>query len=207
MIRFFFLADVTSGAWTDKLNSPWGGVIRCDAPSPATGALGDGSQLSVPGTSLPREADVYMERNDEHAADGGEAPRRTLEVHFKLFGTDGVSLQSQELSKALGARGWRAFSCASDVPPHADGLTLPELSYPVARCCPPAKEGLLDLRGGHPPTSDGDSLVMEIIKRAERIRRQVEDYVDTWKSGCCIFATSCLCRTTFRPLSLCTIDD
>ena len=81
------------------------------------------------GTSLPREANVDMERIDERAADGGEAPKRTLEVHFKLFGTDGVSLQSQELSKALGARGWRAFSCASDVPPHADGLTLPELSY------------------------------------------------------------------------------
>ena len=121
-----------------------------------------------------------MERNDERAADGGEAPKRTLEVHFKLFGTDGVSLQSQELSKALGARGWRAFSCASDVPPHAEGLTLPELSYQSPDAVALRKR-IFSTSEGHPPASDGDSLVMEIIKRAERIRRQVEDYVDAWE--------------------------
>ena len=119
-----------------------------------------------------------MERNDERAADEREAPRRTLEVHFKLFGTDGVSLQSQELSKALGARGWQAFSCASDVPPHAEGLALPELSYQSLDAVTLRKRVFSTSEGDHPPASDGDSLVMEIIKRAERIRRQVEDYVD-----------------------------
>ena len=53
----------------------------------------------------------------------------TVEVHFKLFGTDGVSLQSQELSKALRTRGWQVHSCASDVPDGAEGLRVPELSY------------------------------------------------------------------------------
>jgi len=119
-----------------------------------------------------------MERTGERTAGGGEGSRRTLEVHFKLFGTDGVSLQSQELSKALGVRGWQAFSCASDVPTHADGLTLPELSY--------QSPDAVALRGrifptseSHPPLSDGDRLVTEIIERADRIRRQIEDYVDT----------------------------
>ena len=121
-----------------------------------------------------------MEPNDERAADSREAPKRTLEVHFKLFGTDGVSLQSQELSKALGARGWQAFSCASDVPPHAQGLTLPELSYQSPDAVTLRKRVFSTSEGGDPPASDGDSLVTEIIERAERIRQQIEDYVDAW---------------------------
>jgi hypothetical protein len=40
-------------------------------------------------------------------------PGATLEVHSKLFGTGGVSLQSQELTKALRKREWRVHSCAS----------------------------------------------------------------------------------------------
>ena len=118
-----------------------------------------------------------MERNDERASDGGESPSRTLEVHFKLFGTDGVSLQSQELSKALGARGWQAFSCASDVPPQAEGLRLPELSYQSPDAVA-LRERVFSASEGRPPASDGDSLVEEIRERAEPIRRQVEDYVD-----------------------------
>jgi mannosylglucosylglycerate synthase len=126
---------------------------------------------------LSREADVDMKRSEERAADGGEAPRRTLEVHFKLFGTDGVSLQSQELSKALGARGWQAFSCASDVPPDAEGLTLPELSYQSPDAVA-LREMIFSTSEDHPPASVGDSLVREIIERAQPIRRQVEAYVD-----------------------------
>ncbi len=102
--------------------------------------------------------------------------RSTLEIHFKLFGTDGVSLQSQELSKALSARGWRVFSCASDVPSDAEGLTLPELSYQSVdavelrqRIFPTAEV---------PPVSDGNNLLTEIIERAEPIRRTIEEYVD-----------------------------
>ena len=115
--------------------------------------------------------------DDEGAPDGGEAPRRTLEVHFKLFGTDGVSLQSQELSKALGARGWQTFSCASDLPPHAEGLMLPELSYQSPDAVALRKR-IFSASEGHPPRSDGDSILMEITKRAEPIRRHVEDYLD-----------------------------
>ncbi len=121
-----------------------------------------------------------MEQSDEPAVDSVGAPRRTLEVHFKLFGTDGVSLQSQELSKALGARGWQAFSCASDVPPHAEGLTLPELSYQSPDAVELRKR-VFATSESHPPASDGDSLVIEITERAERIRRQIEDYVDAWE--------------------------
>ncbi len=118
-----------------------------------------------------------MEQKDVRAADGRGAPRRTLEVHFKLFGTDGVSLQSQELSKALGARGWHAFFCSSDVPPHAEGLTLPELSYQSPDAVD-LRNRIFSTSEGHLPASDGDNLVREIINRAEPIRRQIEDYVD-----------------------------
>jgi mannosylglucosylglycerate synthase len=107
----------------------------------------------------------------------GQASRRTLEVHFKLFGTDGVSLQSLELSKALRARSWRVLSCASDVPSHAEGLMLPELSYQSSDAVELRKR-IFSASEGAPSTSVGDSLIDEIIERAEPIRRQVEEYVD-----------------------------
>ena len=75
------------------------------------------------------EATTEEQQSPRVAADRGGAWRRTLEIHFKLFGTDGVSLQAQELSKALGVRGWSVRFCACDVPPGAKGLRLPELSY------------------------------------------------------------------------------
>ena len=90
-----------------------------------------------------------------------QASRRTLEVHFKLFGTDGVSLQSLELSKALGARGWRVLACASDVPAHAEGLMLPELSYQSSEAVElrkrifSASEGVcIGVGGGQPRRGD-----------------------------------------------------
>ena len=106
-------------------------------------------------------------------------PEATMEVHFKLFGTDGVSLQSQELTKALRARGWRVASCASDVPPDAEGLNLFELSYQspdavaLRRRIFPGATGLVS-----PSPSAGARLVDEIEERAGPIRRQVETYID-----------------------------
>ena len=107
-------------------------------------------------------------------------PRPTMEVHFKLFGTDGVSLQSQELTKALRKRDWRVHPCSSDVPSGTEGLRLSQLSYqsPDAvalrkRIFPPAAE-----RSHSSPESAGDVLVEEITARAEPIRRQVEQYVN-----------------------------
>ncbi len=103
----------------------------------------------------------------------------TMEVHYKLFGTDGVSLQSQELTKALRTRGWQVHSCASDVPPQAAGLSLAELSYQSAdavglrrRIFPAAAD-----RSG-PFQDDGARLVDEITDSAATIRRRVEGYID-----------------------------
>ncbi|HEX6537944.1 MAG TPA: hypothetical protein VF155_02030 [Candidatus Dormibacteraeota bacterium] len=100
----------------------------------------------------------------------------TLETHYKLFGTDGVSLQSQELSEALTKRGWRVHPCASDVPEGADGLRLPELAYQSAeavalrtRLFPTAVAGAL--------TDDDHSLVREVTTRSGPIREAIESYV------------------------------
>ena len=112
------------------------------------------------------------------AADRGGAGRRTLEIHFKLFGTDGVSLQSQELSKALSVRGWRVMFCACDVPAGAEGLRLPELSYQSPDAIALRKRIFSPAPGASLPVSDGAALVDEITGRARVIRRQVEDYVD-----------------------------
>jgi mannosylglucosylglycerate synthase len=118
------------------------------------------------------------------AAADDAAPNTTLEIHFKLFGTDGVSLQSQELSKALTARGWRVLACACDVPPHVPGLNLPELSYqsPDAvalrqRIFPPP--GAPAPAAPAPPApGNGAALVEEITQRASVIRQRIEDYVN-----------------------------
>jgi uncharacterized RmlC-like cupin family protein len=108
-------------------------------------------------------------------------PTTTMEVHFKLFGTDGVSLQSRELSKALTSRGWSVHACAADVPPATKGLKLPELSY--------QSPDAIDLRervfprvptpAGSFPAAAGEALVKEITSRAEPIRQALEQYVDT----------------------------
>jgi mannosylglucosylglycerate synthase len=127
-----------------------------------------------------RQDDAETEHGRERVADGGTSPKSTLEVHFKLFGTDGVSLQSQELSKAIGANGWAVFACASDLPSHAEGLNLPELSYQSPDAVA-LRERIFSTGEGPSPASDGDSVLMEIVGRAEPIRRQIEDYVDAWK--------------------------
>ncbi len=101
-----------------------------------------------------------------------------MEVHFKLFGTDGVSLQSQELTKELRSRRWQVHPCASDVPATAEGLNLPELSYQSPEA--------VEMRGrvfpaapvSSGPSGVGQRLVEEIASRAEPIHRQVEAYVD-----------------------------
>jgi hypothetical protein len=107
-------------------------------------------------------------------------PGTTMEVHFKLFGTDGVSLQSQELSTALSDGDWQVHPCSSDVPLGTEGLNLPQLSYQAPdavalrrRIFPPVAE-----RSASSPAVTDDRLVEEIIARAEPIRRQVEEYVN-----------------------------
>jgi hypothetical protein len=100
-----------------------------------------------------------------------------MEVHFKLFGTDGVSLQSQELTKALRKRGWRVHSCACDTPDDAEGLRLPELSYQ-------SDDALALRRRIFQPGADANAraaakrLLDDLEERAETIRARVEAYVD-----------------------------
>jgi len=111
--------------------------------------------------------------------EGDTMPKATVEVHFKLFGTDGVSLQSQELTKALRARGWQVASCASDVPAEAEGLNIPELSYQSPEAVALRRRIFPSGTLPEPPsTSAGELLVEELTRRAEPIRRQVETYVD-----------------------------
>jgi mannosylglucosylglycerate synthase len=140
---------------------------------------------SQPALGATAQDDRVTETSGDPVADHRAQPRAgsraTMEVHFKLFGTDGVSLQSQELSTALRARGWSVHPCACDVPAQSDGLRLPELSYqsPDAvelrgRIFPPAAE-----HSRSSWSSAGEALVEEISDRARPIRRQVEAYLDS----------------------------
>lgn len=106
----------------------------------------------------------------------------TLEVHYKLFGTDGVSLQSQELSRALEARDWHVSFCSSDVPAEAPGLLLPELAYQSAdavalrtRLFPPGAQP----RAGERGVADGAAIVDEVVERSRPIRAAIEGYVES----------------------------
>ena len=101
----------------------------------------------------------------------------TLEVHFKLFGTDGVSLQSQELTKALRKRGWRVHQCASDVPTGAEGLRLPELSYQSDDALA-LRRRLFRADAGADGHATGPRLLEEIEERARVIRERIEQYAD-----------------------------
>ena len=101
----------------------------------------------------------------------------TLEVHFKLFGTDGVSLQSQELSRALRKRGWAVHSCASDVPDGADGLNIPELSY-QSEDAVALRQRLFPPAGSGTAVDTEPQLLAQIRDRAAIIRTRVEDYIE-----------------------------
>ena len=99
-----------------------------DSPSGGQAAVEGSLQTPEGSAESPREVRPAS-KAEEQAFTGAGKPGTSMEVHFKLFGTDGVSLQSQELSKALKSRGWRVHACASDVPREAEGLRLPDLSY------------------------------------------------------------------------------
>ncbi len=102
-------------------------------------------------------------------------PGATLEVHYKLFGTDGVSLQSQELSKELRKRGWTVHPCACDVPDDGDGLQLAELAYQSADAVALRRRIFASQSASE---SAGDALIEEITARAAAIRDPVEHYLD-----------------------------
>jgi mannosylglucosylglycerate synthase len=104
-------------------------------------------------------------------------PRATMEVHFKLFGTDGVSLQSQELTKALRKRGWQVHSCASDVPDGAEGLRLPELSYQSDDAIA-LRRRLFRADPGPGEQAGGRGLLEQVVERARIIRQRIEEYAD-----------------------------
>jgi mannosylglucosylglycerate synthase len=106
-------------------------------------------------------------------------PLATLQVHFDLFATDGVSLQAQELTRALTRLGWPVHLCASDVPPETPGLALPELSYRSAEAL--ALRRRIFAPASYEPARDRRSvesdLLEDIAARAVPIRRRVEQHV------------------------------
>jgi hypothetical protein len=103
----------------------------------------------------------------------------TLEVHFKLFGTDGVSLQSQELTRALRKRGWQVHSCASDVPDDAPGLRLAELSYQSDDALA-LRRRIFQPHPGGDGQADERRLLDELEERAGVIGKRIQEYVDAY---------------------------
>jgi len=106
-----------------------------------------------------------------------QTARATLEVHFKLFGTDGVSLQSQELSRALRNSGWQVHACASDIPDGILGLRIPQLAYQSDDAVA-LRRRLFHPDASIPKVSSATELLAELTTRAEAIRAMVERYID-----------------------------
>jgi mannosylglucosylglycerate synthase len=108
-------------------------------------------------------------------------PGVILDVHYKLFGTDGVSLQSQELTEELARRGWTVHLCASDVPHDHSGLQLAELSYQTPDVIELRRQIFQPtLEPSQPGASSlaESALLQQITARAVEIQRQMEMYVD-----------------------------
>lgn len=100
-------------------------------------------------------------------------PGNILAVHFKLYGGDGISLQSQELHTVLRNRLWNVFECCSDLPTNKPGLLLSEISYQT--------DEVRNLRERiFNPNSLGneDSLLSLLEYKAKEIRDKVEIYLD-----------------------------
>ena len=171
--------------------------VPADSPGAALAALGGrgntGHAPTAARMSLPACAGIWLADTwtlhcgvgyeDHERAQGwdGAAWQRTLGVHFKLFGTDGVSLQSQGLSKALGAPGWQVLPAPCDVPTHIEGLRLPELSYQSSdaialqerilpsRCEVPRRRRMASIssaRSNAPKSSGGKSRTMSTRTRS-----------------------------------------
>ena len=105
-------------------------------------------------------------------------PRATLDLHFELFSTDGVSMQSQELTGALRSRNWPVHLAASDARPGRGDLRLPELSYHSDDSIALRRRIFAPTAGdGATIHSGGEALVEEIIARSRPIRRQLEEYI------------------------------
>lgn len=108
----------------------------------------------------------------------GRLPRATLDLHFELFSTDGVSMQSQELARALRSRNWRVHLAASDTRPGSGDLRLLELSYHSADSIALRQRIFAPTAGDcvtvHP---EGKTLIEEIAARSRPIRQQLEEYI------------------------------
>lgn len=152
----------------------------CSA-NPLAGAQrgGGGGQPSVTPSTRQHQELARMEDGVTSLTDGDL--RAIVESHFKLFGSDGVSLQSQELGDEMRRRQRLVFPVASDVPVELVGLRLADLSYQL-----PAA---LDLRHRLFPkelsaspgqlNDLGAALVQEVGTRARAIRKAIEQYLVT----------------------------
>lgn len=90
------------------------------------------------------------------------------EVHYYVYGTDGVSLQVMESHDCLKSRGEKVYLCASDVL-EAD---LPELDY-HANAARELREAILD-----PGLSTGeDGLLGEIAVQSELIKGKLSEFL------------------------------
>ena len=150
-----------------------------DSPSGGQAAVEGSLQTPEGSAESPREVRPASKAEEQALTSAGK-PGTSMEVHFKLFGTDGVSLQSQELSKALKSRGWRVHACASDVPREAEGLRLPDLSYQSDDALALRRRVFTAAVAPHVQDQEATAsgLLAQIEERAVRIRRAVETYLD-----------------------------
>jgi len=101
---------------------------------------------------LSREAEAYMEQNDERTVDGGGLPkRRSSRFTSSCLHHGGVASIPRAFQRpSLEGCG---PSCASDVPPHTEGLML--RNSPTSRRCRRAAQAVFPTSKSHPPASTG----------------------------------------------------
>ncbi len=116
-----------------------------------------------------------MERAGNHPDSKETEPssKNILSVHFKLHGGDGISLQAQELARALSSHGWHIFECAGDLTTNQDNfLNLPAISY--------QDREIVALRNkifsGQPV--DDNELMADLKSRVEKMFEQIKTFCE-----------------------------
>ena len=100
---------------------------------------------------------------------------KVLSTHFISRGTDGVSLQMQEINTYLKSNGWDVFECSSDCPEDGNGLRIPMMNHCLDEVVQ-LKKQIFTPDIADPSKVNG---LMDLLEKQSRIvQDEVEKYID-----------------------------
>lgn len=101
-------------------------------------------------------------------------PHTVMDIHFKLNGTDGVSLVADTLDRALQSTGCTVHKCSGDIRKGERGVSLPDLSYQTDEMVK-LTNAIFSPDGGDARAED--ALLGDIRARAQPIRDAIKAHI------------------------------